>query len=184
MRFVSPATFLCPVLLVSFAPSIASAQDSPGAAVYAKSCASCHDKPAPRVPTRAVLQQRTAAFILKTLNSGVMKEQGATLAPPQRALVAQWLGRTTALSLDKTAVTNPCRTASVSAPNSPAWTGWGAGLENLRFQPASSAGISSAQAAHLKLKWAFGVPDVTALVPSPPSTMARSCSGAAPFSMR
>ena len=113
-----------------------------------------------------MLQQRTAAFILKALNSGVMKEQGATLAPPQRAEVAQWLGRKTALNLEKTALANPCRTPPASVANS-SLIGWGGGLENLRFQRAASAGLNLAQAGHLKLKWAFGVPDVTALRAQP-----------------
>jgi polyvinyl alcohol dehydrogenase (cytochrome) len=159
------------VLVLCAVSSTATAQEnvSPGAAVYAKSCASCHDKPAPRVPTRAVLQQRTAAFILKTLNSGVMKEQGAALAPPERAAVAQWLGRTTALAIDKTALANSCTIARSSGPSalSSSWTGWGGSLENLRFQPAVAAGLVPAQASHLKLKWAFGVPDVTALRAQP-----------------
>jgi polyvinyl alcohol dehydrogenase (cytochrome) len=45
-------------------------------------------------------------------------------------------------------------------PSAPAWTGWGVNPANWRFQPAAEAGISAPDVPHLKLKWAFGVPDV------------------------
>ena len=50
------------ILLSAFAASaITRAQENPGAAVYAKRCAFCHDKTAVRMPTRSVLQQRSAS---------------------------------------------------------------------------------------------------------------------------
>ena len=44
--------------------------------------------------------------------------------------------------------------------NAPAWTGWGANAANWRYQIARQAGITSADAPRLKLKWAFGIPNV------------------------
>ena len=163
----SAAVLTFVVLATSAAPPAATAQEGVGAAVYAKSCAVCHDKTAPRVPSRAVLEQRNAAFILKTLNAGVMKEQAAALSPEERSQVAHWLGRKSALGLDKSALANPCRAASASAPSVSAWTSWGGGLENQRFQTAAAAGLGPKQAGHLRLKWAFGVPDVTSLRSQP-----------------
>jgi len=158
------------ILLFTLAASTAAlAQDHPGAAVYAKSCAVCHDKTVVRMPTRSVLQQRSAAFILKTLKSGVMKAEAASLSDAERAQVADWLGRKTALGLDKSSLANPCQSAaaSLAGPGAPSWTSWGGDLGNLRFQPAAAAGLGAAQAASLKLKWAFGVPDVTSLRSQP-----------------
>jgi polyvinyl alcohol dehydrogenase (cytochrome) len=141
---------------------------APGAEVYAKHCASCHDKAAARMPSRSVLQQRTSGFILRTLNSGIMKEQAAPLSPPERMAVAQWLGRTTAAVLDSANLPNACKSSQTPAiPVAGSWTSWGGGLTNLRFQPASAAALTAAQAAHLKLKWAFGVPDVNSLRSQP-----------------
>ena len=141
---------------------------SPGAEIYAKHCASCHDKATARMPSRSVLQQRTSGFILRTLNSGIMKEQAASLSLPERMAVSQWLGRTTAAVLDSANIPNPCKASQPPATPAPgSWTSWGGGLTNLRFQPASAAALTAAQAAHLKLKWAFGVPDVTALRSQP-----------------
>ena len=169
-RIAFSATALFPILLLTcISGPVVLAQEAanPGAAVYAKSCAVCHDKTAPRVPSRSVLQQRSATFILKTLTAGAMKEQGASLSSAERSQVAQWLGRKTALGMDKATLANPCKTADASLPASSAWTSWGGGLENQRFQSAAAARLSPAETGRLKLKWAFGVPDVTSLRSQP-----------------
>jgi polyvinyl alcohol dehydrogenase (cytochrome) len=162
---------VCPIVLCAFisvAPAPGQTTDNPGAEVYMKHCASCHDQAAARMPSRSVLQLRTSAFIFKSLNTGIMKRQAAALSPPERMAVSQWLGRTTAAVLDSANVSNACKFSSPPAPPSDqSWTSWGNGLGNLRFQPAAAAGLSAAQAAHLKLKWAFGVPDVTAVRSQP-----------------
>jgi len=41
------------------------------------------------------------------------------------------------------------------------WNGWGATPTNARFQPADQARLSAADVPKLKLKWAFGIPNVT-----------------------
>jgi polyvinyl alcohol dehydrogenase (cytochrome) len=38
----------------------------------------------------------------------------------------------------------------------PRWNGWGADINNSRFQPAAMAGLTPEQVPRLKLKWAFG----------------------------
>lgn len=47
----------------------------------------------------------------------------------------------------------------------PSFNGWGANLENWRFQP--EPGISAAQLDRLELKWAFGIPGVVAMFGQP-----------------
>ncbi len=42
----------------------------------------------------------------------------------------------------------------------PEWSSWGANLENWRFQPAKAAQLTVAAIPALKLKWAFGIPNV------------------------
>src|SRR5690348_429230 len=49
----------------------------------------------------------------------------------------------------------------------PAWSGWGVDIQNSRFQTAHDAGLTADQAAHLKLKWAFGIPDAKAVIGQP-----------------
>jgi len=141
---------------------------NPGADVYAKRCASCHDSGAVRVPSRSVLQQRTSVYILKTMNAGIMKEQAAPLSVEERMAVADWLGRKTAASLDPTKIANPCKTGDPpAAATAASWTSWGTGLANLRFQQTVMADLKAKDIGRLKLKWAFGIPDVTSMRSQP-----------------
>ncbi len=49
----------------------------------------------------------------------------------------------------------------------PAWNGWGADLQNTRFQPAKDAGLTADHVPALKLKWAFGIPDAKSVIGQP-----------------
>jgi len=53
--------------------------------------------------------------------------------------------------------------------NAPAWTGWSTTPENWRFQPAKQAGLSATDVSNLKLKWAFGIPNVRIVRSQPAS---------------
>jgi polyvinyl alcohol dehydrogenase (cytochrome) len=44
--------------------------------------------------------------------------------------------------------------------NAPSWAGWSPAPDNWRFQPEAEAGIPASSVPHLKLKWAFGIPNV------------------------
>ncbi|HEY6988214.1 MAG TPA: PQQ-binding-like beta-propeller repeat protein, partial [Bryobacteraceae bacterium] len=50
-----------------------------------------------------------------------------------------------------------------SKPAAPSWNGWGANSANTRSQSAEAAGIKAADVPKLKLKWAFGLGDGTAV---------------------
>src|SRR5262245_46300417 len=56
-----------------------------------------------------------------------------------------------------------CRsTPALTNPASGAhWNGWGANVTNTRFQPAEQSRLSAADIPKLKLKWAFGIPNVS-----------------------
>ena len=49
----------------------------------------------------------------------------------------------------------------------PAWSGWGADVQNSRFQPAKDAGLTADRVPQLKLKWAFGIPDAKSIIGQP-----------------
>jgi polyvinyl alcohol dehydrogenase (cytochrome) len=120
------------------------------------------------MPSRDVLQQRTSAYILKILTTGTMKEQATQLSPEERRAIALMLGRKTAESVDPLKISNPCKSnASLAGSQSSSWTNWGGGLENQRFQPAAAARLTPEMVSRLKLKWAFGVPEVTAMRAQP-----------------
>jgi polyvinyl alcohol dehydrogenase (cytochrome) len=66
-------------------------------------------------------------------------------------------------ALAQTAEPGACSTTRpLTSPDSGEhWNGWGAGVTNTRFQPAVQAKLAAADVPKLKLKWAFGIANVT-----------------------
>jgi mono/diheme cytochrome c family protein len=63
-----------------------------GAAIYRDSCAACHDSPAQsRAPAAASFQMTSPENIVRALESGLMKEQGASLTADEKQAVAAFL---------------------------------------------------------------------------------------------
>lgn len=145
------------------------AQAPSGEAVYKQSCAACHDGNIPRMPTRAALRELAPEHVETALSSFSMRRQGANLSPAERRAVAEYVTGRPAGSyrapLDIIPKSAYCA-ASVSGAAAPfsgaSWNGWGTDARNSRFQPAAAAGLSAADVPKLKLKWAFGVPGVSA----------------------
>jgi polyvinyl alcohol dehydrogenase (cytochrome) len=145
---------LLPVLCLMAA---ATAATPDGADLYAKHCASCHEVIALAAQNRALLKNLTPEFIVRTLANGTMHAQGARLPSADRAAIAEYLTAKPVHAVDTGAgrcFAEPSKNFSGSQ-----WNGWGAGLDNSRFQPASAAGMTAEQVPGLKLKWAFGYPD-------------------------
>jgi len=147
-----------PVFLLS-ALALAYAADPDGAALYKQHCAACHDVSGQtRAPGPAALRQMSPDNIVRTLESGVMKEQGASLSAAERRTVAEFL-------TGKNIGGNPARAniglcADPNAPFSPTttgWNGWGSDVANTRYQP--KPGLTAADLPKLKLKWAFAFPN-------------------------
>ena len=63
-------------------------------------------------------------------------------------------------------------------PHSPSWRGWSPTPENWRFQPPSQAVLSDANVPQLKLKWAFGIPNVKIVRSQPAAYRGRLFVGA------
>ncbi len=55
---------------------------------------------------------------------------------------------------------NRCSAVRKLSSKTPAWAGWGANAANWRYQDAMQAGFSELSVPQLKLKWAFGIPNV------------------------
>jgi polyvinyl alcohol dehydrogenase (cytochrome) len=159
-------TFLigCLSLLV---PVVAAAQPAAnGEAVYQQHCAGCHNGTMPRMPNRDALKTLTPEHVETALSSFTMRRQGAALTPAERRAVAEYVTGREAGSyrapLDVIPKSAWC-TASPAAPESGAsWNGFGGDTRNTRFAPAATAGLSPAAVPRLKLKWAFGIPGVSA----------------------
>ena len=138
-----------------------------GEQVYAMSCARCHDDTLPRMPTRDALRDRSARQIQTAMTSGVMRQFGTALSAAERRAVAEFLSDDPAGTLDSPLPTLPdtayCDAGTRTAVDlsAPAWNGWGVDLNNRRFQPAESAGMTADTVGQLRLQWVFGFPDVS-----------------------
>lgn len=124
-------------------------------ALYKKNCAMCHDQAANGAPSRLALLGRSSDAILKSLQTGLMREQGKALKPLERKLVADYLGTSVAK------VTTTRCTGKLSLTTSPLWNRWGNGTANRRYQPARMGGITPQNVGTLALKWAFAFPGAT-----------------------
>ena len=161
------ATVLWAVALL--VPALTSAQESAvsGKAVYDRHCASCHNGQMPRMPSREALRSLTPEYVETALSSFTMRRQGAALTAAERRAVAEYVtGRPSGSYQPPLAMIRKsayCRDAnSRDALTGPAWNGWSADLHNTRFQPVPAAGLSADDVPRLRLKWAFGLPGVSA----------------------
>lgn len=136
-----------------------------GAALYAQRCAQCHDggNPDVRAPSRAVLQSKSFAEVMGTITTGPMASFAQGLTNDERTAIASLVTGKVAAQAATESV-GRCAASETGFPRAidgPRWNGWGADLDNSRFQPAAMAGLAPDQVSRLHLKWAFGFPDTS-----------------------
>jgi polyvinyl alcohol dehydrogenase (cytochrome) len=141
--------------------------------LYRERCASCHEpgpaQEASRAPLRSTLGALSRERIVSALApGGAMATMAAGLTVVERGTLAAFLAKGAPLTTDPEAgrCTTPARPLA-DAASLPQWNGWGNDLTNARFQPAAAAGLTPATVPRLTLKWAFGVPGVTAMSGQP-----------------
>lgn len=164
------SSMLFAACLVLLMPALAAAQQAApnGEAVYTQHCAGCHEGTVPRMPSRDTLRGLTPAHVETMLGSWTMRRQGAALDSAERRAVAEFLtGRPAgsyASPIDAIADDAYCRagTGGAAPLAGSAWNGWGNNQRNTRAQSAAAAGLSANDVPGLTLKWAFGLPGVSA----------------------
>ncbi|MDA1095553.1 MAG: PQQ-binding-like beta-propeller repeat protein [Acidobacteria bacterium] len=156
------------LVMCASVPSVSAGQAAPdGEQVYTTTCARCHDGTLPRMPSRDALGERSARQIQTAITSGVMRQFGGPLSAAERRAVAEFLSGDPAGTLDSPVAALPasayCTAGAAGGIDlgAPAWNGWGADLNNRRFQTAEAAGMTADDVPRLRLKWAFGFPGVT-----------------------
>lgn len=169
MKFPSRIWTIVPAVI--FAASGIRAQvrlsESTGVNLFANHCTSCHGiTPAEHAPTEATIRTMPPERIYEAITTGVMKSNAADLSDGDKRLLAEFMG---GRKLDPEDVGDMKHMPNVCTSNppvrdmsAPAWNGWG-DLSNTRFQPAKDAGLTAGKVSRLKLKWAFGFPNATAL---------------------
>src|SRR5580658_2004821 len=135
--------------------------DPDGASIFKQHCAVCHEASSvTRAPDRGALALTSPETIVRALESGLMREQGSSLSSTEKREVARFItGRVPGQSTPPDLGQCPAERPAFSTAG-PSWNGWGVELNNSRFQSAAQAGISAAEVPRLKLKWAFGIPNV------------------------
>src|SRR5262245_34332576 len=137
-----------------------------GFGLFQQRCLGCHGNPSvEKAASPAALRAMSPERIYDALTSGVMKTVvGDSLTDEQRRRVSESIaGRLlgTETSGDGARMRNQCAPGRSFALGGPAWNGWGAQIDNGRFQPADAARLTVDQIARLALKWAFGFPEST-----------------------
>ena len=151
----------CLALLGSAHPAIAQAPD--GESVFLTHCASCHvNPPEENIPTVEAMSVLTPNAVVESLTQGNMRIQGEPLGAAERASVAEYLtGRRLSESVANFSA-GLCQDSPPFPTLAPGtiWNGWGPDTRNTRFQP-DTGGLTAGDVPKLRLKWAFGIPDVT-----------------------
>jgi polyvinyl alcohol dehydrogenase (cytochrome) len=143
------------------------AQAPDGAAVFQKTCATCHAQPSPenRAPNREALALFAPESILTSLTTGNMYRNAQDLTDAEKRAVAEFLaGRKfgTAAPLPTVGRCSSAAPPMTDPGKGSNWNGWGGTITNTRFVPADKGGLTAPLVPRLKLKWAFGYPGVTA----------------------
>lgn len=139
-----------------------------GQMVFVQHCSTCHSDTAQpvagegRAPTLNTMQQLPPERVYDALVSGKMMAVGAQISDGDRRAVAEWLGGRplgAADAGDTSKMAHRCeRNKPVRAAAKGDWNGWAPGTSNARYQQV--AGLSVDRIPKLKLKWAFGLPNV------------------------
>jgi polyvinyl alcohol dehydrogenase (cytochrome) len=158
---VAGAALSCSRLPTPAAPQ-GGAEAGAAAALYGQNCAACHDNFATGAPHRMFLRALAPEFVLRALDSGVMRRQAQGLAPAERAALAEYL---TGRALGSVATPPPLRCQGAAAEfdydEPPVSAGWGVDRRNRRLHSAAEAGLAAQDVPRLALRWAFAFPHST-----------------------
>jgi polyvinyl alcohol dehydrogenase (cytochrome) len=153
------AKFIAFCILGLFAsPSFAQAQLQEGEALYDANCASCHNNPADRAPSKLALSDYNPNAIFHALDVGIMQTQAAALSVDQKILVAEYLTAEN-YRRDRIERFTACSTgiAELDLGAASNWNGWGNDLGGQRYQSALGTAISKENIADLEVAWSLGV---------------------------
>ena len=156
-------TLLASLLTACSLPLAAFAQAPNGEALFTTHCAACHLNPLEKnIPNREAMGTLAPNAIVQALAEGTMRIQGQALSPTERVVIAELITGRPVLATTAVPTGGLCTAGASFAGlgSGPRWNGWGPDVRNTRFQ-ADAGGITADNVGALKLKWAYGVPDVT-----------------------
>lgn len=134
-----------------------------GAEVFQANCAACHSGSLSEAPKLASLKLLSKEDIIKTLRTGVMRNQADRLSKEQHEQLAAFISDGSANEAINDVVAGKCDEESTGelADATPVIGNWGMGLENKRYYDADDLQINAENVSGLKLSWAFAFPNAT-----------------------
>lgn len=129
--------------------------------IYKNKCAICHNGASPEAPKLEALKLLSPATVLKTLRTGVMRNQASTLSKEEQELVANYISEVNTIDEDPTVIKGLCDGQAEEAVQNVSIGNWGFDLSNTRFNNRSDVAITAKNVSQLKLDWAFAFPGVS-----------------------
>ncbi len=136
-----------------------------GLTYFQTRCMSCHrENDSSKAPSARRIRQMTPEQIYAVVSKPSRPEHDQGLTDPQKRRMSEFMGGYR--QIGSVEAGNPKNFPNACASNPPMsdpyagafWSGWGADIENTRYQRTEAAGITKAEVPKLKLKWAFGFP--------------------------
>src|SRR5579863_4951253 len=136
-----------------------------GLTFFQTRCMSCHrEKDSSKAPSARTIRQMTPEQIYAVVSNPKRPEHDQGLTDPQKRRMSEFMGGYR--QIGSVEAGNPKNFPNRCPSNPPMtdpyagafWSGWGADIENTRYQKTEAAGITKADVPKLKLKWAFGFP--------------------------
>jgi polyvinyl alcohol dehydrogenase (cytochrome) len=136
-----------------------------GLTYFQTKCMSCHrDNDSTKAPSARRIRQMTPEQIYAVVSKPGRPEHDQGLTDPQKRRLSEFMGGYR--QIGSVEAGNPKNFPNACRSNPPLtdpyagafWSGWGADIQNTRYQRAEAAGITKADVPNLKLKWAFGFP--------------------------
>lgn len=139
-------------------PVVPHATNPRGEKIFNEVCAPCHEHGGARAPDAYLLKLMTPASIYGTLTTGAMRIQAQGLDDAEKSAVVEFLAGPRGPA-DGKLLPPRCQgpAAQFDFGQPPPFSGWGFDPANTRYVDARTSGLSAANIAHLRLKWAFGV---------------------------
>ena len=135
--------------------------DHPGAGVYQKSCATCHDNPgATRAATLSSIKLISPARLREVMTTGVMAPMAASLNEKEKTDLIAWLtaGQASASAAWTDGLMCTADKRAVSSSASVVSSGFGVDANQTRSLSAAQAGLTRAQLANLDVAWSIAFP--------------------------
>src|SRR3990172_406107 len=160
---------LLPVVAYTQAVITQTPDDKAGEAVYAKYCASCHDKPEEtKSPSFEALREMSARIISYALTTGKMRIQGNTMTAAEIDTVIGYLAAAKEVDRSWIAANTCAGDRSKVETRLPATVnGFGVGLRHYRGMSAAEAGLTKKEMAGLELDWAMAFPQTATMRAQP-----------------